>query len=257
MSKSALSNFCKVARASIAKHSPEILTGIGITGMITTTILAVKATPKATMIIEKRKKEIETDNLTVVETVKATWKCYIPAAVTCALSVSCLVCASKTNLKRNAALATAYKLSETALSEYRDAVVETIGEKKEHEVCEKAAKKRIKNNPVTKSDVIMTDKGNTLCYDSLSGRYFYSDMDALKKAENELNRKIINNMYQSLNDFYDLIGVEYSRIGDELGWNLDKGTIELTFSSLVSDDGRPCLVVDFNRPPEYDFSTFL
>lgn len=257
MSKSALSNFCKGARASVVKHSPEILTGLGIAGMITTTILAVKATPKATMIIEERKEELETDKLPVVETVKATWKCYIPAAVTCALSVSCLVCASKTNLKRNAALATAYKLSETALSEYRDAVVETIGEKKEHEVREKAAEKRIKNNPVTKSDVIMTDKGNTLCYDSLSGRYFYSDMDTLKKAENELNRKIINNMYQSLNDFYDLIGVEYSRIGDELGWNLDKGTIELTFSSLVSDDGRPCLVVDFNRPPEYDFSTFL
>ena len=99
MSKSALTNFCKMARASVMKHSPEILTGIGIAGMITTTILAVKATPKATMIIEERKEELEINKLPVVDTVKATWKCYIPAAVTCALSVSCLICASKTNLK--------------------------------------------------------------------------------------------------------------------------------------------------------------
>ncbi len=33
-------------KTSIKKHSPEILTGIGIAGMITTTVMAVRATPK-------------------------------------------------------------------------------------------------------------------------------------------------------------------------------------------------------------------
>lgn len=257
MSKLNVTKFIKEIGDVITNRSPEILTGIGIAGMVTTTVLAVRATPKALELINDKKNELETEKLPAVETVKTTWKCYIPAIATGVLSISCLVGASATNLKRNAALATAYKLSETALNEYKEAVIETVGEKKMQNVRDKVAEKRIEKNPVSKSDVIMTDKGSTLCFDSLSGRYFYSDIDALKKAENELNRNIINNMYQSLNDFYDLVGIEYSRMGDELGWNLDHGTVEINFSSQLSDDGRPCLVVDFNHPPVYNFSTFL
>lgn len=252
-----IKNFFKGLRMTTAKHSPEILTGIGIAGMITTTVLAVRATPKAIELIEDKKDELKIKKLSVRKTVKTVWKCYVPAIVTGTLSVSCLIGASATNLKRNAALATAYKLSETALNEYTSAVMETIGEKKEQVVRDKVAEKRIEKNPVSKSEVIVTGKGNTLCCEGFTGRYFYSDMDTLRKAENELNRNIINNMYQSLNDFYDLLGVEYSEIGDELGWNLDKGTVELSFSSQIADDGRPCLVFDYNRPPVYNFSTFL
>ena len=257
MSKLNVAKIIKEIETVVTKHSPEILTGIGIAGMVTTTVLAVRATPKAMRLIEDKRNEAATEKLSAAETVKTTWKCYIPAVVTGAFSISCLVGASATNFRRNAALATAYKLSETALIEFEDAIAETIDEKKIQEVRDKVAEKRIEKNPVSKTDVIMTDKGTTLCYDSLSGRYFYSDMDALKKAENELNRQIINNMYQSLNDFYDLLGIEYSRMGDEVGWNLDKGTIELSFSSQLADDGRPCLVVDFNHAPEYNFYNFL
>lgn len=257
MSKLNVAKFIKEIETVVTKHSPEILTGIGIAGMITTTVLAVRATPKAMRLIEDKRNETATEKLSAAETVKTTWKCYIPTVVTGVFSISCLVGASATNLRRNAALATAYKLSETALIEFKDALAETIDEKKIQEVRDKVAEKRIEKNPVSKTDVIMTDKGTTLCYDSLSGRYFYSDMDALKKAENELNRQIINNMYQSLNDFYDLLGIEYSRMGDEVGWNLDNGTIELSFSSQLADDGRPCLVVDFNHAPEYNFYKFL
>lgn len=257
MSKLNVAKIIKEIETVVTKHSPEILTGIGIAGMVTTTVLAVRATPKAMRLIEDKRNETATEKLSAAETVKTTWKCYIPAVVTGAFSISCLVGASATNLRRNAALATAYKLSETALIEFKDAIAETIDEKKIQEVRDKVAEKRIEKNPVSKTDVIMTDKGTTLCYDSLSGRYFYSDMDSLKKAENELNRQIINNMYQSLNDFYDLLGIEYSRMGDEVGWNLDNGTIELSFSSQLADDGRPCLVVDFNHAPEYNFYKFL
>lgn len=257
MNTSIVTNFIKSIRSTATKHSPEILTGIGIAGMVTTTVLAVRATPKAMTLIEDKKEELKTEKLPVIETVKTTWKCYIPAVITGALSVSCLVGASATNLKRNAALATAYKLSETALSEYKDAVVETIGEKKMQDVKDKVAEKQLERSSATRSDVIVEGKGTTLCCEGFTGRRFYCDMDTLKKAENELNRNIINNMYQSLNDFYDLLGVEYSEMGDELGWNLDSGTIELGFSSQLTSDGRPCLVYDFNHAPEYNFSNFL
>ena len=119
MNKPNVADLFKSVKMVVSKHSPEILTGIGIAGMITTTILAVKATPKALTLVEDKKKELElypTDKLTTIETVKATWKCYIPAAVTGITSITCLIGANSVNSRRNATLATACNLSATALT---------------------------------------------------------------------------------------------------------------------------------------------
>lgn len=269
MAKFNLTSAFKTVQNAAIKHSPEILTGMGIAGMITTTILAVKATPKAMRLIEEEKtfKEKEAHEvgifteedeeyafkLTPLEVVKAAWKPYIPAAVTGSLSIASLICASSTNARRNAALATAYSLSETALKEYREKVVETIGEKKEQAVLDKVAKDKIDRNPVVNNEVIITERGNTLCYDTISGRYFKSDPDMLKRVENDLNRRMIDEMYVSLNEFYYEIGLNGTSVGHDLGWNIDKGYIELRFSSQLASDGQPCLVVDFNTAPQYDF----
>lgn len=254
MKKTKLSSISKGIRGVITKHSPEILTGIGIAGMITTTIMAVRATPKALILIEERKEEIDVDKLTPIELIKTTWTCYIPAAITGGLSVICLIGASSVNARRNAALATAYTLSESALKEYQEKVIETIGEKKEKSVRDAIAKDRIDENPVSSREVIITEKGNTLCYDSISGRYFKSDIDKLKKAENELNRRMRDEMYISLNEFYYEIGLNPTSIGDDIGWNIDRGYIELNFSSQLTDDGTPCLVIDYQVTPRYDYN---
>jgi len=113
------------------KHSPEILTGIGIAGMIAPPVPAVRATPKALQLIDTREIK-ENRRLSNKEIVATTWKCYVPAAVTGVLSTACLVGASSANLRRNTALATAYSISETALKEYKEKAVEVVGEKKEH-----------------------------------------------------------------------------------------------------------------------------
>ena len=253
MSKIKFKPLIKTIRSGLAKHSPAILTALGITGMIGTTVLAVKATPKALDLIENKKEELDKDKLTVVETVKATWKCYAPAAVTCVTSAACLIGASSVHTKRNAALATAYKLSESALIEYRDKVVETIGEKKEQSVRDAIAKDHVEKNPVTNNEVIITDKGYTLCYDELSGRYFYSDIEKIKKAANELNRRMLNDMYVSLNELYYELGLEGTKLGEQMGWNVDRGLIDLKFSATVSADDRPCIVLDYRVPPMYDY----
>lgn len=252
MNKPNLTSLAKSVRTAMKKHSPEILTGIGIAGMITTTVMAVKATPKALILIEEKKKEIG-DELTPVETIQTTWFCYIPAAATAIVSVACLVGASSANVRRNAALATAYTLSESALKEYQEKVIEHIGEKKEREVRDAIAKDRIERDPLSNREVFITDKGNTLCYDAISGRYFKSDIDKIKKAENELNRQMINDMYVSLNDFYYEIGLSNTSIGDDLGWNIDEGLIDLYFSSQLADDGTPCLVLNYRVAPRYDY----
>lgn len=254
MNKPNVAKIVNSIRSGISKHSPEILTGIGIAGMITTTILAVKATPKALKLIEEKKEMEQVDELTPIETIKTSWKCYIPAAVTGAASVTCLIGASRVSLRRNAALATAYKLSETALTEYREQVVETIGEKKEQLVREKVAQKQIDKNPVSKSEIFVTGDGESLCLDPLSRRYFKSNIDRIRKAENKLNKQMIHDICgsASVNDFYDELGLERTGTGDDLGWNTEH-LIDLDITPGVSEDGKPCLVIGHYNAPKYGY----
>lgn len=274
MMNAKITNFIKTSKGFLGKHSPEILTGIGITGMITSTVLAVKATPKAIILIENEKerqnKELMTeaianewencryvDKLKPFEVIKVAWKPYIPAVTLSVISISCLVGASAVNYKRNAALATAYAISEKALLTYRDKVIETIGEKKDKEIRGKIAQDEINNKPVTNSQVIITSKGNTLCMDSISGRYFKSDMDTIQKKVNELNRQMLHQNYISLDEFYYEIGLEPIKNASSLGWNLDDGLIDVDFSACLTDDGQPCLYVDYTVSPRYEFDKLI
>lgn len=256
MDKSNITNIIKGIKASISRHSPEILTGIGIAGMVTTTILAVKATPKAIKLIEAEKRAKHVDTLSPVDTVKTVWKCYIPAAMTGVSSIACLIGSNAINAKRNAALTTVYTLSEMARNEYKEKVIETIGEKKERTIKEKVDAERIKRDPVSKKEVIITEKGTTLCYDHVFGRYFKSDIDIINRAMNKINREIVINMYASLNDFYAELGLSPVEMGYDLGWNIDDGTIEIEPSSQLADDGTPCLVIDYSVSPKYNYSRF-
>lgn len=257
MGKTNLATIAKDIRKFASKRSPEILTGIGIAGMITTTILAVRATPKALELIEEQKEEESVDELSSFEVVKVAWKPYIPAMVTCVASTACLIGASSVNTKRNAALATAYKLSETALSEYRDKVVETIGEKKERIVRDKVAEERVKKNPVSKNEVIVTGNGKTLCFDPISGRYFMCSIETIKKAENTLNKQMLHDIsgYVSLNEFYDELGLDHTSVGNDLGWNTNQ-LIDIDFSSQLNDNGEPSVVLDYLVAPKCDYYNF-
>ena len=257
MGKTNLAAIAKDIRKFASKRSPEILTGIGIAGMITTTILAVRATPKALELIEEQKEEESVDELSSFEVVKVAWKPYIPAMVTCIASTACLIGASSVNTKRNAALATAYKLSETALSEYRDKVVETIGEKKERIVRDKVAEERVKKNPVSKNEVIVTGNGKTLCFDPISGRYFMCSIETIKKAENTLNKQMLHDIsgYVSLNEFYDELGLDHTSVGNDLGWNTNQ-LIDIDFSSQLNDNGEPSVVLDYLVAPKCDYYKF-
>ena len=259
MKKVNLSKFARNVGFMLKKHSPEILIGMGIAGMVTTIVMAVRATPKAMERIdeisydENDKCFVETTKL---EKVKAAWTCYIPTAITGGLSIACIIGASSVNLHRNAALATAYTLSETALREYREKAVELIGEKKEQTIRDEVAKGKIQNDPVSKKEVVITGDGDALCYDTISGRYFKSTAEKLRRVENNLNRRMRDEMYISLNDFYYEIGLGEIKMGYGLGWNVDKGYIDLDFSSQLTEDNRPCLVVDYKVAPIYDYHRY-
>ena len=254
MDKTSVMKFCKKIGDSVVKHSPEILTGIGIAGMFGAGMLAVKETPKALRHLEEKKKVEQKEELTTKEVVKTTWKCYAPAVATGVLGAACVIGAGSVSARRSAALATAYKISETALAEYREKVIETIGEKKEEAIRDLVAKEKVDKNPVSKNEVIVTEKGNTLCYDSISGRYFKSDKDKIDKAVNTVNKRMLHNTYISLNEFYDELGLPHNKLGDDLGWNVDRDSLlEIYFTSHVADDGTPCLVMEYEVAPKYDY----
>ena len=248
---------------TLKQKSPEIMTGVGITGMLTTTVLAVRATPEAMRRIEQRKKEERHKKLTLVQTVQTTWRCYLVPTITGAASIFCLIDSCAVSKRRNAALVTAVGLAESSLREYRAKVIETLGEKKETAMLDSLDRDRVQRNPPPPAKAEAPAAAGmvqpVLCYDALFGRYFYSDMETLKRVENKLNWQM-NNMsepYISLNEFYaeiaspDLGPVD---VGNDLGWRNDRGLIELRFSSQLVNGGRPCLVMSHRNPPEYGFS---
>ena len=256
MSKESFARFVKSTKRGLVKHSPEILTGLGIAGMISSVVLAAKATPKALRLIEEAKDKADTDKLTIPETIKAAWKPYIPVVLTCGASVACIIGANTVNTRRNAALATAYELSRNALTEYKERVVEEIGKEKEQKIQEKVAQKKVDNTPVT-SEVIVTGGGDILFLEPVSERYFKSDVETIRRIINDLNYRLMNGSeeYVSLSDFYDEVGLTHTAISNDIGWNLNHdGQISVSLPATKTDKGEPCLMLDYHVAPRYDYS---
>lgn len=277
MNKSNVTQLLKTAKKTLSKHSPEILTGIGIAGMITTTALAVKATPKALKLIEMEKKHqneelllqakrlhretcAQVDRLKPIEVVKVAWKPYIPAAITGVLSTTCLIGASATNYRRNAALATAYQIASTTLTDYKAQVVESIGEKKEKTIRDKVAQKKLDENPEVTREVIVTGTGDVLFVEPVSMRSFTFDIEKLRKVFNDLNYRMVVGMeeYISLSELYSEIGLPKTAVSDDLGWNLGKdGQIEYEFHACTTQDGKPALMIEYLVAPRRGFEKLM
>lgn len=241
----------KITKA-VGRNSPTILTGLGVLGLIGTTVMAVQATPKAMMLIEHEENEARRA-LEPKEIFQVTWKCYLPALGMGIITAACIIGAHKINIKRNAALVSVYSLSQAALKEYQAKVVETIGKNKERKIKDDVAKEKLEKNPVSSNEIIMTGKGETLCYDALSGRYFKSDIEQIRQILNKVSRDLMSEMTISVNDVYHELGLNSTKVGDMLGWNVDNGLIEPRFSSQLTDDGTPCLVLDFEEDPIHLF----
>lgn len=248
-----VTSLVKTIQTAAKHHTPEILTGIGLAGMLTTVVLAVKATPKAIKKIEEKKEELEVEKLKPQETVKAAWACYVPATMVGVASAACIVGASSVHLRRNAALAAAYSFSTATAKEYKEKVKEIVGEKKEKEVRDSIAGDHIQKNPMPKGDVFIAGQGDMKCYDVLSDRYFPSNINKIKGIVNDLNMQMRNENYISLNDFYYELGLNgLHDVGDNIGWDINKGLyIEIDYSSHLDENGVPCLAISHVNAPQY------
>lgn len=237
-------------KVAFDKHSPAILTGIGITGTFMAVFFAVKATPKAERSIEAKKKELDKEKLSVGETIGATWKYYLPTAITVATSTACIIGANSISTRRTAALAAAYSISETALAEYQNKVKEVVGERKESDIRADIARDRMAADPPSKSEVIVTGKGETWFQESITKRYFKSDIEKVRKIENDLNREMRSSNTISMNDLLYSLGIPSNhQVLADIGWDINKFPIEFIFSPIMTEDVGVCIELDYRYKP--------
>jgi hypothetical protein len=196
---------------------------------------------------EARKVELPT-----TRKVRLVWKFYIPPVGAGAATISAIILANKISSKRIAALGVAAGISERALQEYKDKIVEKMGVRPSTDIRDEIAQDRVDNNPPNNREVIITGNGDVLCYDMLTGRYFYSSAEAIKRAENQINFEILNHMYASLTEFYDKVGLPPTTYTDTVGWSGDK-PVNVLITTTMSPDRRPCLAIDFEREPTPEY----
>lgn len=254
----------KVLEKMAIDNSPFILTAIGVAGTIGTAILAHRAATKAEIWrrneIEKRNAEAFEQHtfpqeITKKEHIQNTWKFYIPTAVSGPATVGAIIMANHIGTKRAAALAAAYTISEKAFTEYREKVVERIGDKEERDIRNNIVQDRVRQMPPTEGNILMVAGGDHLFLEMYTGRYFRSDMEKVRKAVNDTNFRINTHGYASISDFYDLIGLAHTAVSDEMGWTSDK-LMDVDFDAVLSEDGQPCVGISFVTGPVRNYDRF-
>lgn len=262
-----LKNAVGTLAKAVDQNSPTILTGLAITGFVGTIVLVVKGVPKAEKALEKRaqklkdleEKNLEGDELKeakteiTVDTVKEMIPIVLPPVVTGTMAIACCIGSNSVNLRRQAVLSAAYNVAQSTLAEYKDKLPEIVGNSKAGKVVDAIAEDHVKKNPPSDNQIIITGSGECLCYDDYSGRYFKSNPETIREAVNDLNESLMNYMYVSLNEFYRAIGLAEIKLGDDLGWNIEKGKISIKYVSILTENNVPCLALEYDTDVRTDY----
>ncbi len=248
----------------IVRNSPAILTGIGIAGVVATSLLTGKAYVQAHEAIEKEEldrisfdPDVPIEPLTAKEKFQLTWTYFIPPVVVGGGTIICIFSAQTLNMRRNAALMGLYTLTERAATEFREKTRESLGEGKFDKIQEEIAKDRAaeavpSDEILQKIDRLSQAGPANWCLDTFSGREFICDTNTLKAAQNTINEECINHNYASLNDYYAQVGLSSLPVGETLGWTTEN-KLELAMHYAPMTDGRAGIIVGFKREPKTDY----
>lgn len=255
------------------EHQREIMLGGAIAGTVITAVLSWKAGIKADKIISEQKAKIEAlendyedeeigmteeefkthkKDLTI-ESIKKLAPVVAPPALACTGTIISVIGGYKVASKQIAVLSSLYTMSEKALAEYQDKAKELIGPKKAQEIKDEVAADKVKNNPPKSETVINTGKGDTMFYDPKSGRYFYSSPEAVKSATNTVNLRMMEEYYISLNEYYNELNLPDIELGEDMGFNIDDGLIDVDhlFSVTKTEKDIPALVLEYDISAKY------
>lgn len=158
--------------------------------------------------------------------------------------------------KEIAILGAAYTVSSKNLAQTREKVKSFFGETEARKMEGDLSKDKLRKDEPIRNNNIVINGGEVLCKDFYSGRLFYSSVEKVEKAILELSRNIIDEMFVSLNDFYNLIDLDTIPLGDDLGWNIDntiRGSVPIIYNAVLTDDNRPCLCLEFEVHPRMDY----
>ena len=264
MKKDILNNvsrtFSKV-KFNVKKHSPEILIVTGVVGVVTSTVIACKATTKVGKIADDHKKQIkevheaiekgvtkageaynEEDSrkdLTIIyaQTGLKYIKLYAPAVILGTLSLTAIVSSNNILRKRNVALAAAYTAIDKSFKEYRGRVVERFGKEldrelryniKAKEVEEKVVDENGKEKTVKKTIEVADPNGYSdyaRIFDESCIGWSKSpeyNLTFLKQQQAHANKLLQQNGYLYLNEVYEMIGFPKTKAGQVVGWIYDE-----------------------------------
>ena len=234
----------------IKRNSPTILTVAASVGVLATSYLTARASFKAAKVIRDHEEAnpLWTKSFTskglLIERTNLTWKLYLPPAICGVSTIACIVGSNRIGANKLIAASTAATLAETAFSEYRDKVIETHGANKEQKIRDEIAEDKVKTTAPS-SEVLLVGTGHVLCCELRTMRYFNSTMEALRRAQNDINAKLIQHPYVTLSDFYWEIDLPLTSVSSDIGWK-DGKMMDLQFSTVLTEDGRPCLAFDYN-----------
>lgn len=249
-SKKSIGDISKMVGRKITDNAPAILTTMAVGGVVSTAYLTATATAKSVRELYLEDRYEVTEETSITDKARLVWTNYIPAAAVGATTITCIIGSHSVHTNRQAAIMGLYSVTDKAFTEYRDKVVEIIGEKEEQKVREDIDRDHIRAK--APSDVIITGSGDHLCFDTFTGRYFKSTVEAIRRAENRINAQIINDGYASQNDFYRELGMSTTSHGEEVGWRVEN-MLDLSFSSQLTENGEPTLAVTYRAEPIKDY----
>lgn len=248
-----------VCKNTVIEKSPIILTTIGVGGVVTTGVMAYRAGLKAERVLEEVRHEKGDENLTIEETVKATWKLWVPPVASGVLTVGAIVASAAISEKRRAALAGLYAVAEASLKQYQDKVEEKFGATEERKIREEIHKDLVRDEEIPPYG---PGDGQTWWKDRLTGRLIRANASQINSAASDLAQQILEgDMCASLNEFWDILSektghsIDRTRLGDEVGWNLHNLPRPYLTCQLTSA-GEPIGVIDWDDrrgAPEADY----
>lgn len=244
----------------IKKHSPEILIVAGIAGVVTSAIMACKATTKINDILDQTKEEVGKVNdalanekipedvyskedakkdlaIIYIQTGVKLVKLYGPSLILGALSITSILASNNILRKRNVALAAAYAAIDNSFKEYRGRVIERFGKDldrelkyniKAKEISETTVDENGKETTVTKTVPVVeseepSDYARFFC-EGCAGWTKDPEMNLvfLKQQQNWANELLKTRGHLFLNEVYDMLGIERSKAGQVVGWVYDE-----------------------------------